>query len=166
MYHEMTVFGLALDPLSQRPLVLLKDLKSQTSVPVWISSQEVVAIIAELISRNIAGQSGRDDLMGALLMEMGLTVSSILLKSFDGGPYSAIVRFAGGEEEVQVSVRPSEALVTALRYKLPVMVADDVVERATLLKMDDEAIVRENDARRFADFLENLDPEDMGKYPM
>jgi hypothetical protein len=46
------------------------------------------------------------------------------------------------------------------------MVADDVMARASVLAMTDETIARENDARRFVDFLENLDPTDLGKYPM
>jgi hypothetical protein len=46
------------------------------------------------------------------------------------------------------------------------MLADEVMARASMLAMTDEKIARENDARRFVDFLENLDPSDLGKYPM
>jgi bifunctional DNase/RNase len=166
MYHEMTVFGLALDALSQRPVVILKDAQEKTTVPIWISNMEVVAIAAELISRDIASQSGRGDLLTALMQEMAMTVAMIAVDDLRDGVFTASIRFVRGEEEVKVAVRPSEALITALKYKLPLMVADDVVARAALLEVKDETSVRESDARRFADFLENLDPEEMGKYPM
>ncbi len=166
MYHEMTVYGLALDALSQRPVVILKDAEEKTTVPVWLSNMEVVAIAAELISRDIASQSGRGDLLSVLLKEMGMTVAMIAVDDLHDGIFTTTVRFVRGGEEVKVAVRPSEALITALKYKLPVMVAADVVTRASRLDLKDETVVRENDARRFADFLENLDPEEMGKYPM
>jgi hypothetical protein len=166
MYHEMTVYGLALDALSQRPVVILKDAQEQTTVPIWISNMEVVAIAAELIGRDLASQSGRGDLLSVLMKEMGMTVAMITVDNLHDGIFTATIRFVRGEEEVKVTVRPSEALITALKYKLPVMVAAEVVTRASLLDLKDETIVRENDARRFADFLENLDPVEMGKYPM
>ncbi len=166
MYHEMTVFGLALDALSQRPVVILKDAQEKITVPIWISNMEVVAIAAELISRDIASQSGRGDLLTVLMKEMGMTVAMIAVDDLNDGIFTTTIRFVRGEEEVKVAVRPSEALITALKYKLPVMVSADVVTRASHLDLKDEAGVRESDARRFVDFLENLDPEEMGKYPM
>ncbi len=166
MYHEMTVFGLALDTLSQRPVVILKDAEEKTTVPIWISNMEVVALAAEMISRDIASQSGRGDLLTELMKEMGMTVAMIAVDDLNDGIFTTTIRFVHGEEEVKVPVRPGEALITALKYKLPVMVAADVVTRASCLELKDETVVRENDARRFADFLENLDPEEMGKYPM
>lgn len=166
MYHEMTVFGLALDALSQRPVVILKDAQEKTTVPIWISNMEVVAIAAELISRDIASQSGRGDLLTVLMNEMGMKVAMIAVEELNDGVFKASIRFVRGEEELVVAVRPSEALITALKYTLPVMVHDDVVMRASLLDLKDETSVRENDARRFADFLEHLDPDEMGKYPM
>jgi bifunctional DNase/RNase len=162
----MTVFGLAIDPLSQRPLVILKDPQGKNTVPVWISNLEIVAIAAELISRDIASQSGRGDLLYLMMKEMGIRISRITLEGQSDGIITASVFFDGGGDEVKVMVRPSEALIAALKYKLPVMVADEVVVRASLADIHDETIVREDDARRFADFLDNLDPADMGKYPM
>lgn len=166
MYHEMTVFGLALDALTQRPVVILKDAQEKTTVPVWLSNMEVVAIAAELISRDIASQSGRGDLLTVLMKEMGMTVAMVAVDDLRDGVFAASIRFARGEEEVKVTVRPSEALIAALKYRLPVMVADEVVTRASVLDLKDETSVGESDSRRLADFLENLDPEEMGKYPM
>lgn len=166
MYHEMKVFGLALDPLTQRPLVILKDLQEQTSVPVWISNMEVVAIAAELISRDIASQSGRVDLLSVMMQEMGIEIKTILMESLNDGTITATINFIKGEEEVRVNVRPSEALIMALKHRFLVKVSDEVVVRASLVDMNDDAVMRESNARRYADFLDNLDPADMGKYPM
>ncbi len=166
MYHEMTVFGLALDNLSQRPVVILKDAQEKTVVPIWISNLEVVAIAAELINRDLVAQSGCGDLLTCLMQEMGMVLATISVDNLNDGKFTATICFTRGEEEVKVTVRPSEAIITALKYKQPVMVAAEVATRASCLDLKDEAVAREDDARRFADFLESLDPTEMGKFPM
>jgi bifunctional DNase/RNase len=57
-------------------------------------------------------------------------------------------------------------MITALKYKLPVMVHEEVIKQASMLDLNEGNFSRETDARRFVDFLENLDPAALGKYPM
>lgn len=166
MYHEMTVFGFTLDSIAHRPVVILKDAKESNTVPIWISAIEAVSIAAELISRDISGQSGRGDLLTILFEQTGMKVTRIAIESISNGVFKASVSFVINNDEFKVDVRLCEALITALKYKLPVMVAEDVVARASLDALNDEMIAQENDARRFVDFLESLDPADLGKYPM
>jgi bifunctional DNase/RNase len=166
MYHKMKVFGFTLDTLAHRPVVILKDAEDNNTIPIWISSLEAVSIAAELISCDVSSQNGRGDLLSLLLEKMAMGVARISIDGLDDGVFSASVTLRRESGEVRVNVRPSEALVISLKYKLPVMVADEVIARASMLAMTDETIARENDARRFVDFLENLDPADLGKYPM
>ncbi len=166
MYHEMKVYGFTLDTLAHRPVIILKDAADSNSVPIWISSQEAVSIVAELISRDVSTQNGRGDLLSLLLEKMAMAVAGVSIDSLNDGVFAASVIFHGEAGEVRINVRPYEALIISLKYKLPVMVADEVMARASMLAMADESVARENDARRFVDFLESLDPSDMGKYPM
>lgn len=166
MYHKMKVSGFTLDTLAHRPVVILKDASDTNTIPIWISSQEAVSIVAELISRDVSAQNGRGDLMSLLLEKMAMGVAGVSIDSLNDGVFYASVIFHGEGGEVRLDVRPYEALMISLKYKLPVMVADEVLARASMLAMGDESIARENDARRFADFLESLDPADLGKYPM
>jgi uncharacterized protein len=166
MYHKMKVFGFAYDAIAQRPMVILKDAEETNTVPIWIGSLEAVSIAAELISCDLSSQNGRGDLLSMLLEKMAMRVTMITIDSLNDGVFAASVTLSGAADEIKIDVKPYEALIISLKYKLPVMLADDVMSRASMLAMTDEKIARENDARRFVDFLENLDPSDLGKYPM
>ena len=166
MYHKMKVFGFAYDAIAQRPMVILKDSEETNTVPIWIGSLEAVSIVAELISCDLSSQNGRGDLLSMLLEKMAMQVTMITIDSLNDGVFAASVTLSGKGDEIRIDVRPYEALIISLKYKLPVMLADEVMARASMLAMTDEKIARENDARRFVDFLENLDPSDLGKYPM
>jgi hypothetical protein len=166
MYHKMKVFGFAYDAIAQRPMVILKDSEDTNTVPIWIGSLEAVSIAAELISCDLSSQNGRGDLLSMLLDKMAMRVTMITIDSLNDGVFAASVTLIGKSDEIKIDVRPYEALIISLKYKLPVMLADEVMSRASMLAMTDEKIARENDARRFVDFLENLDPSDLGKYPM
>jgi len=67
---------------------------------------------------------------------------------------------------LSVAVRPCEAIIAALKFKLPIMMAEEVLQRSAVLAISDEEIAGENNARRFTEFLENLDTATLGKYPM
>ena len=82
------------------------------------------------------------------------------------GVFTTCVNFVRNGEELPVNVRPCEAIIAALKYKMPILVAEEVLELASLASISDEEITQENNARRFAEFLENLDPATLGKYPM
>lgn len=166
MYHKMKVFGFTLDTIAQRPVVILKDAEDLNTVPIWIGSLEAVSIAAELVSCDLSSQNGRGDLLSLLMEKLAMGVTMISIDTLHDGVFTASVTFSREGGDISVSVRPYEALVISLKYKLPVMVADEVMARASMLAMADETIARENDARRFVDFLENLDPADLGKYPM
>ncbi len=166
MYHKMKVFGFTLDTLAHRPVVILKDAGDTNTVPIWISSQEAVSIVAELISRDISAQNGRGDLLSLLMEKMAMEVDRVSIDGINDAVFAASVIFQGEGGEVRLDVKAYEALIIALKYKLPVMVADEVMAKASMLALADEEIASENDARRFVDFLESLDPADLGKYPM
>lgn len=166
MFTEMTVFGFTLDALTHKPVMLLKDAKEEATVPIWISSTEAVSIAAEMISRDLTAQSGREDLMSILLKRTGMSVERIAIDGFSGGVFTATVSFTDNGNGVHIKVRASEAIIASLKYKLPVMVSDEVVAQASVDALSSEAVAKEHDARRYVDFLENLKREDLGKYPM
>jgi bifunctional DNase/RNase len=166
MYREMKIFGFTMDTLAQRPVIILKDMQGGNTVPIWMSTTEAVAIAASLIGRDAAEQGGRRDLLGVLLENLELKISMVAIDGLTNGLFSASVRVVGKRREIRLDVRPAEAISAALTRNLPVMVAESVLEQASSQAMSNENISREHDARRFADFLEKLDPADLGKYPM
>lgn len=95
-----------------------------------------------------------------------MRIETIAIESLRDGVFSASVKFGGKSKKHLVDVPVSEAMMASLKYKLPVMVHEEVVKQAPMLDLNDGHFSRETDARRFVDFLENLDPAAMGKYPM
>ena len=166
MYQEMTIFGFALDGLAQMPVIILKDAAGETSVPIWISVKESLALAVELTARDNSPDNGRKDLLSVLMQRVGMRIDTIAIDSLNDGVFNASIRFTGGGEDLVMEVRVSEAIITALKYKLPVMVNKEVVEQATHIDLKEGCFSEESDPRRFVDFLENLDPAAMGKYPM
>lgn len=166
MHHKMKIFGFALDTVAQRPVVILKDAEDNNTIPIWIASMEAVSMAAQIISGDIMSQSGRGDLFSKLMEKMEMSVANVSIDSLNDGVFTSTVTLSSETGEIRIEVRPYEAIAISLKYELPIMVSDEVMARGSMLAMNDETIARENDARRFIDFLEKLDPSDLGKYPM
>ncbi|GAB7027992.1 bifunctional nuclease family protein [Geotalea toluenoxydans] len=165
MYYKMKIYGFALDAIAQMPVIILKDDAGENSLPIWIGQQESVPVALELINRDLI-RAGSGDLLTALMQQLELKIESIAVESLRDGVFNACVKFSGKRKKIRVEVRVTEALLTALKYKIPVMVHEDVVREAPLLDLKEGKFSGGNDARRFVDFLEKLDPATLGKYPM
>ena len=166
MYLEMTVFGFAVDSIANRPMVILKDARDNNTIPIWISTTEAFAIAAELVLWDDSTSSRAKDLMTLFLEKTGTEVGAIIIGGLNDGIFDASVKFLRGNEEFLVGVRPCEAIIAALKYKMPILVDEEVLQRASVVAVSGEELAGENNARRFAEFLENLDPTTLGKYPM
>lgn len=166
MFNTMKVHGFTLDSIAQMPIVILKDESEQQTLPLWISAVEAVSMAAELIGRDVFSKTGRNDLLSLLLERLDMTVDRLLIESSPAGSNAATVVFAASDGELEVDVRLTDVLVLAIKYGMPVMVSEEVLERGRVDETADEKGITELDARRFIDFLEKMDPTDMNKYPM
>jgi len=167
MYLEMKVFGFALDAIAQMPVIILKDADEKHSVPVWISTSESVSFAAEFVGREVSIRSGRKDVFTLLIDRLGMSISRIVLESLLDGAFTASVRLAAADgEEMRLQLHVSEAMLLSLKYRMPVMVNSELLSQVATLDMSSEGFAKENNARRFVDFLDQLDPSTMGKYPM
>lgn len=166
MYYEMTVYGFAIDDVARMPVAILKDADEERSVPVWISSLEALAIASELINRELASSRGTEDLMSSILARTGMSLERVSFDELHEGTFKASAAFLLNDNEIVMDIRPVDALVLSLKYKKPLLVEEEVVSRACGAEPGLDALNSESDARRFVDFLEKLDPSEMGKYPM
>jgi len=164
MYLKMNIHGFALDSIAQRPVVLLKDGDEANTIPIWINSTDTLYIVAELVRHDAVATSDRKDLLSALLSHLDAAVEEIVIEDVRDGLFDASVGVTVDGATVMLPVRISEALVLALKHSLPVMVAEHLLHKIS--RCDSAECFTDADARRFVDFLENLDPADLGKYPM
>lgn len=166
-YLEMKVFGFALDAIAQMPVIILKDADEKHAVPVWINASDSVSFAAEFVGREVSARSGRKDLFTSLLERLGMSVSSIRIDDLQSGVFTASVRLASADgEQMTLEIHVSEAMLLSLKYRLPVLVNSEILTQVSTLDMNEEGFAKENNARRFVDFLDHLDPSAMGKYPM
>ncbi|WP_236015106.1 bifunctional nuclease domain-containing protein [Geomonas anaerohicana] len=167
MYVEMKVFGFALDAIAQMPVIILKDAEEKHAVPVWIHASESVSFAAQFVGREMSARNSRKDVFTALIEQLEMTVAGIYVESLNDGVFTASVRLKPAHgEELRLEVHVAEAMLMSLKYHLPVQVNDEVLTRASSLDMNEEGFAQENNARRFVDFLDHMDPAAMGKYPM
>jgi bifunctional DNase/RNase len=167
MYLQMKVFGFALDAIAQMPVILLKDADETHTVPVWISSSESVAFAAEFVGREVSSRNGRKDLFTSLIARLELTIDSIAIESVRDGVFAASVCLVQPDgEEMRLEVHVSEAMLLSLKYRLPIQVNEELLDQVSTLDLSEEGLGEANNARRFVDFLDQLDPTTMGKYPM
>lgn len=165
-YRRMSIYGFALDSIAHMPVVILKDADETNTLPLWLSSTDALSMVAELIRNDASAKSERKDLLAALLAHLGTEVAEIAIDDMKEGLVTASVSLKLGGKMVKLGVGASEALVLALKHSLPVMVASHLLEDSPLAPDESGERFTKVDERRFVDFLENLDPADLGKYPM
>lgn len=165
-YMTMSIHGFALDSIAHMPVVILRGADETSTLPIWINSTDALYIVAELVRHDASAKSDRKDLLSALLGHLGTEVREVAIDDMRDGLATASVGLVLNGELVKLDVRVSEALVLALKHSLPVMVARHLLDEAPSPADATEERFTEADERRFVDFLDGLDPSDLGKYPM
>jgi bifunctional DNase/RNase len=162
MFLEMKVRGLALDPVSNMPIIILRDDEEKRSLPIWVGIFEANAIALEL-EKISTPRPMTHDLIKNILESVDAKVEKIVVNDLRDNTFFALIHLRLGEEEITVDSRPSDAIALALRVGAPIFVDEDVVRRAKSV----EVAPKESDEQeKLKEWLENLKPEDFGKYKM
>jgi hypothetical protein len=162
----MKVTGLTIDPFTNMPIIILKDLDEKSALPIWIGLIEASAIATELEKIKLA-RPMTHDLMKNILQVLDVRVSRVEVNDLaDNTFYARIYLTADGKEHV-IDSRPSDAIALALRAGAPIFVDRKVIEKSRQIDLNKEGISGEKgEKEKWAEFLENLNPEDFGKYKM
>ncbi|MGH7799797.1 MAG: bifunctional nuclease family protein [Thermodesulfobacteriota bacterium] len=158
MFLEMKVSGIALDPFTNTPIVILKDLTGERVLPIWIGFMEASAIAMEL-EKTPRARPLTHDLMKTLLETLKFSVIRVDVTDLRNDTFYAEIRLQRGSEEHIVDSRPSDAIAIALRTGSPIFVRDEVLEKSKKLEIDEEK-------DKLNDLLEKIPPGDFGKYKM
>lgn len=161
MFVEMTVKGLTLDPLTNMPIVILKDMDDKRVLPIWIGLFEANAIALEL-EKIPTPRPMTHDLIRDIISGLNATVSKIVVNDLKNNTFYAVIHIALNGSNIVIDSRPSDAIALALRIGAPIYVSTDVVNKAKSIDMTEES----EDTDQLKEWLENLKPEDFGKYQM
>jgi len=161
MQIEMKIKGLMVDPVTNMPVVLLRDDSESRVLPIWVGVFEANAIALK-VEEIEAPRPMTHDLLRNLLDALGARVEKIVVSDLRDGTYYALIHLDVGGQTVQIDSRPSDAMAVALRTGSPIYVEEAVLEQAT---SPDEA-GEQSDAERLRKWFENLDPDEFSKYEM
>ncbi len=165
MLRQMVVSGLTIDPFTNSPIMILKDVNSDKAVPIWIGLLEATAIASELENIKFS-RPMTHDLLKNVMDAVGVQVTRIEVCDLRDNTYFALIHLKHEGREQQIDARPSDAIALALRTKAPIFVAEIVLQKARRVDLSAQEAITSEDAKKWTEILEGLDPEDFGKYKM
>ena len=161
MEVEMKIRGLTMDPVTQMPIVVLKDVNGGTVLPIWVGIFEANAIALE-IEKVSTPRPMTHDLIKTVLMGLNTGVKKIVVSELKDDTFYALIWLEKDGELISVDSRPSDALALALRLDCPIYVEDSVLKNSkTAASVSDK--VQSEELKKW---LEGLNDEDLGRYKM
>jgi bifunctional DNase/RNase len=155
----MVVKGLTLDPLTNMPIVILKDVEGNRALPIWIGANEANAIAMEM-ERIPSPRPMTHDLIRNILEGLKTKVARIVVNDLRDNTFYAVIFLSVNGTEVAIDSRPSDAIALALRVKAPIFVAEKVIREAKSIDLTEDKPAE--DPQSVRDWIENLKPEDFG----
>jgi len=166
MLIKMKVAGLTIDPLTNTPIVILKDLDEKKAIPIWIGLFEASAIATEL-EKITFSRPMTHDLIYELLKTLGVEVVKVEIHDLRNNTFFANIHLLKDKETMVVDSRPSDAIALALRANAQIFVDEKVIEKSRNVDFGKKITDLDNlKDEKLKEFLENLSPEDFGKYKM
>jgi bifunctional DNase/RNase len=155
----MSIKGLMLDPISNSPIVILKDGDERVFLPIWVGIFEANAIALQL--ENIATpRPMTHDLLRNLIETVQGKVRRVIISELKDSTFYALIDMTVGEKQLEIDARPSDAIALALRTEAPIFVAQDVLDQAQTIVPDEDS------EEKLKKWFESVSPEDLGKYKM
>jgi uncharacterized protein len=161
MQIEMTIKGLMVDPVTNMPIIILRDEDGQRVLPIWVGIFEANAIALQI--ENVATpRPMTHDLLRNVIHDLDGAVQKIVVSDLRENTFFAVIHLSVRGEPVLVDARPSDAIALALRAKAPIYVEEAVIDNAKAL----DGTPERTDNERLQKWLESLDSDDLGKYKM
>ena len=158
---KMEIKGLLMDPVSNMPVVVLRDSSNGVFLPIWVGIFEANAIALQM-EKIATPRPMTHDLLKNLLSELDAKVERIVINDLRDNTFFARIHLLRGDTRWNVDSRPSDAIALALRVDAEIFVEEEVLEKSKTLKPEGE----ETDPERLKKWLEEVNPEDLGKYRM
>ena len=155
----MSIKGLMLDPVSNSPIVVLKDSQEKVFLPIWVGIFEANAIALRLEDIETP-RPMTHDLLRNLIQEINATVTKIVISELKESTFYALIHVQAADRAFSIDARPSDAIALALRTDAPIFVDQGVLDQAQTISSD------ETSDERMKKWLEEISPEDLGKYKM
>ncbi len=161
MEVEMKIRGLMMDPVTNMPIVILKDVGGDSVLPIWVGIYEANAIALE-IEKVTTPRPMTHDLLKNLLIGLDAQVQKVVVNDLRDDTFFAVIWLNKEGQNISIDSRPSDALALALRADCPIFVEDEVLKSSKLSSTISDKVSSEE----LRKWLENLGEEDLGRYKM
>jgi len=159
---EVRIRGLMRDPATNMAIVVLKDVASETVMPIWVGIFEANAIAIEIEKVSVP-RPMTHDLTRNLIRHLNAELERIVITELKEDTFLAVLWLRQGDEPVTVDARPSDAIALALRADCPIYVSEQVMQTA---KLNTTGPPEGPSAEQLRGWLEGLNDEDLGRYKM
>lgn len=160
MEIEMKIRGLMMDPVTNMPIVILKDVNGNAILPIWVGIYEANAIALE-IEKVSTPRPMTHDLLKNVLLGLNASVKKVVVNELRDDTFFALIWVEQDGQVISIDSRPSDALALALRLDCPIFVEEEVLKSSKLTAASEK--VTNEELRKW---LENLSDEDLGRYKM
>jgi len=162
---EVRVAHLGLDRTTNTPVVILQEQGGDRVLPIWIGPAEASAIAMELAGMKFA-RPLTHDLLKLVIVGLGADLRKVIITQVKENTYYAELHIYRGDAVVNIDARPSDSIAVALRLKAPIFTSDELLENTTIdtSELASEGGPQALDADALKNYLQNLDPEDFGKF--
>ncbi len=157
MLIEMSIRGLTIDPATNMPIVVLRDVDNQRALPIWVGPVEANAIALQ-VENVMLPRPMTHDLIRNVLQDLGAVLRRVLITDLQDGTFFAYLEIVRDGDVLLVDARPSDALALSLRTSAPIFVESSVLDRAKSTDVSSD----QTDSDRLQQWLESLDPDDLG----
>lgn len=161
MEVEMKIRGLMLDPVTNLPIVILRNLDGNSVLPIWVGAYEANAIALE-IEKVAAPRPMTHDLIRNVLLGTETMLRKVVVSELKDDTFYAVIWMEKNGELISVDSRPSDALALALRMDCPIFVDEEVLRTSKV----GQAVSDKASSDELRRWLENLNDEDLGQYKM
>ena len=161
MEIEMKIRGLMMDPVTNMPIVVLKDAGGTAILPIWVGIYEANAIALE-IEKVQTPRPMTHDLLKNLLLGLNVRVHKVVVNDLKEDTFYALIWMERDGQMISMDSRPSDALALALRVDCPIFVEEDVLKSSKV----SSAITEKSSSEELRKWLEGLSDEDLGRYKM
>src|SRR5579863_934153 len=161
MELEVKIRGLMMDPVTNMPVVVLKETSGSGVLPIWVGVYEANAIALE-IEKVQTPRPMTHDLLKNVLFGLNVQVQKVVVNDLKEDTFYAVIWVEREGERISIDSRPSDALALALRVDCPIFVEDAVLKNSKI----STAINEKSTSEELRKWLENLSDEDLGRYKM
>ncbi len=161
MLRPMTIAAIAVDSLTKSPVVILKEVGGERTLPIWIGLLEVNAIASELQGVKFP-RPMTHDLLKNVMESTDVKVNKVEICDLKDNTYFALIHITHNGKEISIDARPSDALALSLRVNAPIFVAEEVISKSTQIDLEAEPEDKSEQGKKWQEILGKMNPKDFG----